>query len=160
MENLFTINLDVLSSVVNEWRSFEATVRIRLKARVRRLNSKTWEHQRTSDSRKHLIDSSFKSLHTYTESELHPRANKSRARHATLILQQRGNTALSTNTQAAQSHTKPTDQVRYMKQGTQSWCTVTALRDGMGTHVHPWLIHVNVWQKPPQYWKVISLQLN
>ena len=20
-----------------------------------------------------------------------------------------------------------------------------------GTHVHPWLIHVNVWQKPPQY---------
>ena len=21
----------------------------------------------------------------------------------------------------------------------------------MGTHVHLWLIHVNVWQKPPQY---------
>ena len=20
-----------------------------------------------------------------------------------------------------------------------------------GTHVHEWLIHVNVWQKPPQY---------
>ena len=28
-----------------------------------------------------------------------------------------------------------------------------------GTHVHPWLIHVNVWQKPSQYCKVISLQL-
>ena len=28
-----------------------------------------------------------------------------------------------------------------------------------GTHVHPWLIHVNVWQKPPRYYKVISLQL-
>ena len=28
-----------------------------------------------------------------------------------------------------------------------------------GTHVHLWLIHVNVWQKPPQYNKVISLQL-
>ena len=26
-----------------------------------------------------------------------------------------------------------------------------------GTHVHPWLIHVNVWQKPLQYFKVISL---
>ena len=26
-------------------------------------------------------------------------------------------------------------------------------------HVHPWLTHVNVWQKPPQYCKVISLQL-
>ena len=30
---------------------------------------------------------------------------------------------------------------------------------GMGTHVNPWLIHVNVWQKPLQYCKVISLQL-
>ena len=28
-----------------------------------------------------------------------------------------------------------------------------------GTHVHLWLIHVDVWQKPPQYCKVISLQL-
>ena len=28
-----------------------------------------------------------------------------------------------------------------------------------GTHVHPWLIHLNVWQKPPQYCKVINLQL-
>ena len=30
---------------------------------------------------------------------------------------------------------------------------------GWGTHVHAWLIHVNVWQKPPQCCKVISLQL-
>ena len=30
---------------------------------------------------------------------------------------------------------------------------------GWGTHVHPWLIHMTVWQKPPQYCKVISLQL-
>ena len=30
---------------------------------------------------------------------------------------------------------------------------------GWGTHVHPWLIHVNVRQKPLQYCKVISLQL-
>ena len=29
---------------------------------------------------------------------------------------------------------------------------------GWGTHVHPWLIHVNIWQNP-QYCKVISLQL-
>ena len=28
-----------------------------------------------------------------------------------------------------------------------------------GTHAHPWLIHVNVWQKPLRYWKVISLWL-
>ena len=30
---------------------------------------------------------------------------------------------------------------------------------GWGTHVNSWLIHVNVWQKPLQYYKVISLQL-
>ena len=30
----------------------------------------------------------------------------------------------------------------------------------MGTHVHPWLIHVNACQKPLQYCKVISLQLS
>ena len=30
---------------------------------------------------------------------------------------------------------------------------------GWGIHVHPWLILVNVWQKPLQYCKVISLQL-
>ena len=28
-----------------------------------------------------------------------------------------------------------------------------------GIHVHLWLIHVNVWQKPTQYCKVIILQL-
>ena len=27
-----------------------------------------------------------------------------------------------------------------------------------GTYVHPWLIHVDIWKKPPQYYKVISLQ--
>ena len=31
-------------------------------------------------------------------------------------------------------------------------------QDG-GTHVLPWLAHVDVWQKPPQYYKVIILQL-
>ena len=30
---------------------------------------------------------------------------------------------------------------------------------GWETHVNPWLIHVNVWQKPLQYCEVISLQL-
>ena len=30
---------------------------------------------------------------------------------------------------------------------------------GWGIHVNPWLIHFNVWQKPLQYYKVISLQL-
>ena len=55
-----------------------------------------------------------------------------------------------------------------MRQGAQGWSTGMTLRDGMGreggsgwgTHVHPWLIHVNVWQKPLQYYKVISPQLN
>ena len=60
-------------------------------------------------------------------------------------------------------------QVRCMRQGAQGWCTGMTLRDGMGrevggvsgggTHIHPWLIHVNIWQKPPQYCKVIVLLL-
>ena len=51
----------------------------------------------------------------------------------------------------------------------RGWCSGKTQRDGMGrevrggsgwgTHVNPWLIHVNVWQKPLQYCKVISLQL-
>jgi len=43
-----------------------------------------------------------------------------------------------------------------MRQGVHGQCTGMTLRDGMGrgggsgwgTHVHPWLIHVNVWQNP------------
>ena len=30
---------------------------------------------------------------------------------------------------------------------------------GWGIRINPWLIHVNVWQKPLQYCKVISVQL-
>ena len=51
----------------------------------------------------------------------------------------------------------------------RGWCTGMTQRDGMGrevgggfrmgTHVNLSLIHVNVWQKPLQYCKVISLQL-
>ena len=51
----------------------------------------------------------------------------------------------------------------------QAWCIGKTQRDaigreagggsGWGTHVNPWLIHVNVWQKQLQYCKVISLQL-
>ena len=32
------------------------------------------------------------------------------------------------------------------------------VQDG-ATHVHPWVIYVDVWQKPPHYHKVIILQL-
>ena len=57
-----------------------------------------------------------------------------------------------------------------MRQGAQVQCTGMTLRVGMGreaggggsgwgTHVHPWLINVNVWLKPLQNCKVISLQL-
>ena len=52
-----------------------------------------------------------------------------------------------------------------MRQGAQGWCPDDPERwDGEGgsgwaTHAHTWLIHVNVWQKPSQYCKVISLQL-
>ena len=51
----------------------------------------------------------------------------------------------------------------------QGWCTGMTQRDGMEreagggigkrNHVNPWLIHVNVWQKPLQDCKVISFHL-
>ena len=57
-----------------------------------------------------------------------------------------------------------------MTQGTEIQCSVTTYRGGMrwevggrfkreGTYVYLWLIYVDVWQKPIQYWKVIILQL-
>ena len=60
-------------------------------------------------------------------------------------------------------------QVWCIIQDAQGWWTGMTQRDGMGREVGrefkigntctPWLIHVNVWQKPPQYCKVITLQL-
>ena len=56
-----------------------------------------------------------------------------------------------------------------MKQGTQSWHSGTTQRDRMGKEVRgvqnvedtciPVPIHVDVWQKPSQYCKVLILQL-
>ena len=54
--------------------------------------------------------------------------------------------------------------------GTQSQCSGTTQRDGVGreagggfgmgeVYVHLWLIHVNVCLGPPQCWKVTVLQL-
>ena len=39
------------------------------------------------------------------------------------------------------------------------WGGMREKGSGWGTHVNPTLIHVNVWQTPLQYCKVISLQL-
>ena len=57
-------------------------------------------------------------------------------------------------------------QVQCVRQGALGWCSGMTLRDGMGRVVgggfrmgNPWLIHVNVRQNPPQYCKIISLQL-
>ena len=57
-------------------------------------------------------------------------------------------------------------QVWCMIQDAWGCCTGMTQRDGigegdgrefrMGTHVHLWLIHVSVWQRPPQYCKVIQ----
>ena len=57
-----------------------------------------------------------------------------------------------------------------MTQGTQSQCSGTPGGVGWGGewegasgwkgHVYLWPIHIDVWQKPSQYCKVIILQLN
>ena len=77
MENLFSFNLDVLSLDLYGWRSLEATVRIRLKARGRRPKSENLRTPENAWIQGLSIDkSSTKRLHTYTETKLHPRANK------------------------------------------------------------------------------------
>ena len=44
--------------------------------------------------------------------------------------------------------------------GPEGWDGEGGGRKGQdGEHINPWLIHVNVWQKPPQYCQIISLQL-
>ena len=44
-------------------------------------------------------------------------------------------------------------------EGWEGWGGLREGGWGWGPHVNPWLIHVNVWQKPLQYCEVISLQL-
>ena len=53
VENLFTINLEVLLSVLHSWRTLETIGRIKLKSRGRRLKPKTWENQKTPDYTEH-----------------------------------------------------------------------------------------------------------
>ena len=87
------------------WRCLEATVGIRLK-------SKTWEHQKTPDQGTLINKSSFKSLHTYTETKLHPRANKFQSK----TYQANSPTTQEHNPEhknTAKSHTKPTDTSKF-----------------------------------------------
>ena len=54
-------------------------------------------------------------------------------------------------------HSKPVhwDPEGWDGEGSGTW----EAGSGCRTHVHPWLIHVNVWQKPPQYCKITNPQL-
>ena len=75
VENLFTINLEVLLSVLYSWRSLQTTGRIKLKSRARRLKPKT-ENPRKLLTTWNINKRSSKSLPTYTETNHHPKANK------------------------------------------------------------------------------------
>ena len=62
----------------------------------------------------------------------------------------------SANRMHEAGHSKPV-----LRVNTEGWSGKgggMGVQDG-GTHVHSWLIHVDVWQKPPQYCKVTVLQL-
>ena len=60
---------------------------------------------------------------------------------------------------SGQSHWAPTHSLGIISVGELALEELHELFTGWGIHVYPWLIHVNVWQKPLQYCKVISLQL-
>ena len=61
----------------------------------------------------------------------------------------------SPNSMHETGHSKPVH--RDNPEGSDGQGGGSGIQDGR-THVHPWVIHVNVWQNP-QYCKVISLQL-
>ena len=105
MENLFSFNLDVLSLDLYGWRSLEAALRKRLKARDRRLKSKTLEEQKTPDSRSHLSTKAHPkaSIPTHKPSSTQE-PTSFRAQHTKLILQQSRNITLSRKTGAQKSH--------------------------------------------------------
>ena len=76
---------------------------------------------------------------------------------------------------AAGKHTSPYEKLdsrgnSLCDTGSSNWGSVTTYRGGMGwevggrfqregIYVYLWLIHVDVWQKPTQHCKAITLQL-
>ena len=101
---------DVFYHLCYGWRTLEVTVRIRLKARSRRLKSKTREHQKTPDSREHsLTRAHAKASMPRLKPSFTQEPTSFRARNTRLTLQQCKNITLSIKTQEAKSHTKPTD---------------------------------------------------
>ena len=113
--------------VLYRWRSLQATVKIRLKTRSRRLNSKSWEHQRTTDSREHESIGAHKTLHTYTETKHHPRANRfqSKTYHA--------------NSPATQEHTPELQYTGSSKLLQNHWHLIT----------HYWTLHCTPERRNP-----------
>ena len=87
----------------------EATVKIRLQTRSRRLKSKPENTRELLTPGNINLEELIKCLHTYTETKHHPRANKfqSKTYHANSPATQER--SLSFNIQPAQSHSKPID---------------------------------------------------
>ena len=56
----------------------------------------------------------------------------------------------SANSVQEAGHSKP--MLRDNPEGSGGEGDGRGFQDG-GKHVHPWLIHVDVWQRPPQYYK-------
>ena len=66
---------------------------------------------------------------------------------------------LQARLQQYMNHELPDVQAGFRKGRGMGWGGRWEEGSEWGTHVNPWLIHVNVWQNPLEYCKVISLQL-
>ena len=66
---------------------------------------------------------------------------------------------LQAGLQQYMSHELPDVQAVFRKGRGMGWGRRWEEGSEWGTHVNPWLIHVNVWQNPLEYCKVISIQL-
>ena len=105
------------------------------KHKIRKIITKTKEHTHTR-------------THTCTES------NRPKKIKYKWVSQERnkGNKGNKTNKQNKQTKETKMISTNYKQNYSPS-------QSPLPVHVSPWLIHVNVWQKPLQYCKVISLQL-
>ena len=76
VENLFTINLELLLSVLYSWRSLETTGRIKLKPEAGDLSPKPENTRKLLTTGNISNKRPSKSLHTYAETNHHSRASK------------------------------------------------------------------------------------
>ena len=136
-------------------------------SRRRRQKEKPWENTWGDKSWK-LPENDEGNSYPSPRNPERPKQDKPKAKHAkTHINQINEDQTQRTNIKHYKGKTTNNTQRDPQKDNSWSFKRNTSGQKGMAEHtesderihVNPWLIHVNVWQKPLQYCNVISLEL-